>query len=110
MTLFLHANPKWKARIISEIRVFAAKYSSPGLPLYQQLSQIPPSVWEEEMPDLELCLKETLRVILTGALLRRHVGENDLIVEGKRIKPGMFVTMPVIGAHHNEDLYDDPYK
>ena len=77
--------------------------------MYQQLSAIPPNVWEEEMPDLELCIRETLRVVLTGSLLRRHVGAEDLVIEGKKIKPGTFLAMPASAGHHNETIYKDPY-
>jgi len=117
IVLFLHANPEWKAKATAEVKSFIAKYASNSTAGSQsvsaQLAQVPPNVWDEEMPVLDVCLRETIRVIMTGSMLRRAVplpGDETLTIEGHKIKPGTFLAFPMSSVHQNPDLYPDPEK
>jgi len=78
-------------------------------PLHQRLAAIPISVWEDEMPILDVVIRETIRLVVNGAALRRNVHE-DLHMAGKTIPKGNFVTYPVFDAHLNSDIYTNPTK
>lgn len=110
MTLFLHTNPTWKAKATAEVQAFVAKYATGGgLRLAEQLAQVPPEVWDEEMPVLDVCLRETIRIVQTGAFLRRNVGA-DMRFGGHKVAPGTFVAMGVSSPHHDPAIYPEPFK
>ena len=59
------------------------------------------------MPSLDLVIRETLRLTMNGALLRRNVLE-DLEITGKRLPKGHFLAYPLSDAHLNPDIYKNP--
>ena len=110
--MYLGTRPEWKVKVIEEVRSFVAKYTTSAQPsesLATRLSRVPPSVWEEEMPLTDLCLRETIRLVQSSVFLRRNVGE-DMVVNGHKINPGDFLVYPVADVHHNPEIYKDPLK
>ena len=75
--------------------------------LHQRLASIQVSAWEEEMPVLELIIRETLRISLTGLSLRRNLME-DVTFSGGLVKPGDFVAYSVADVHMNPEIYSQP--
>ena len=76
-------------------------------PLHKRLAAIHFSAWEDEMPVLELIIRETLRLSINGTALRRNVQE-DLTFTGGVVKPGDFVAYSVADAHLNPEIYSRP--
>lgn len=116
LTLYLGTNPEWKNKVLAETRTFIAKYVKPGstASLSEQLAQVPPQVWEDEMSVLDICLRETIRIVMTGSALRRALpnadGEPDIAFGGKMVKPGTFLAYPVTTVHLDPSIYPDPEK
>ena len=115
ITLYLAVNPEWKEKVLSETRSFVAKYVKPnsGTSLSAQLAQLPPQVWEEEMHALDQCLRETIRITITGTFLRRvdpTEEGGDIVFDGKKVSPGTFLAFPVTSTHLDPDIYSDPHK
>lgn len=77
--------------------------------LHQRLSAIPISAWEDDMPILDAVIRETIRLVVNGAALRRNVHEDSQLA-GKTISKGSFVTYPVYDAHLNPRIYTNPSK
>jgi cytochrome P450 len=76
---------------------------------YDKLSTIPFSAWEDELPILEACTRESQRLSFTGAALRRNVRE-DIIIGGKVVRRGDFLTYPISEVHLSAEYYPDPHK
>lgn len=116
LVLLLFENKEWREKALKEIRGFVEEYASKegGQSLSAQLSQIPPNIWEEHMPVLDTCLRETIRLVLSGTALRRviHDGENDpsMTLNGKKLKKGLFLAYPWGSTHHNPDIYPEPSR
>ena len=117
VTLYLGVNPLWKEKVLNQTRNFITKYARPDskASLSSQLAQVPPKVWEEEMSALDLCLRETIRLTLTGTMLRRVLPSSqgnddaeDVIFSGKKVSPGSFVAYPVTDPHLDPEIYTDP--
>lgn len=114
LVLYFAENAEWKEKALNEIRSFVTQYSSKeeGQSLAQQLSQIPPQVWEDEMPVLDQCLRETIRRSITGTTLRRVMQDGDedpsLVIEGKKLKKGQFLAYHIGGTHHDPEIYSNP--
>lgn len=76
-------------------------------PLHKRLSTIPVTAWEDEMPVLELVIRETLRLIIVGVSIRRSVLE-DTIISDTVLKKGDFIVYPIADTHLNPEIYSEP--
>ena len=81
--------------------------NSSSEPLHQRLASIHISAWEEEMPVLDLIIRETLRINKTGLSLRRNLLE-DITFSGGLVKPGDFVAYSFADVHLNAEIYSRP--
>ena len=59
------------------------------------------------MPVLDLIIRETIRINLTGLSLRRNLLE-DLTISGGLVKPGDFVGYLFADVHLNPEIYSRP--
>ena len=108
--MFLNGNPEWKAKAKAEVQSLIAKYSNSSQgSLVSQLSDLPPKAWEEEMPVMEAIIRETIRILLTGAALRRNIKE-DLNIDGKVVERGAFMAYSVSSLHYDDSVYSEPFK
>jgi len=76
-------------------------------PLHKRLASIPLNAWEDELPSVDLVIREILRVTLSGSLLRRNL-QKDILVDGVTIKRGDFMALPMFETHMNPDIYSNP--
>ena len=76
-------------------------------PLHTRLSTIPLNAWEDELPSLDLIIRETLRISGSGTVFRRNVGK-DIQAEEATIKRGDFVVFSIADANLNPDIYTNP--
>ena len=77
--------------------------------LHQRLSSIHVSAWEEEMPVLDIIIRETLRISFNGLSLHRNLLE-DLTISGGLVKPMDFVAYSLADVHLNSEIYSRPYE
>ncbi|KAG6909648.1 hypothetical protein DXG01_016228 [Tephrocybe rancida] len=107
--LYLGMNPEWKAKVAAEVQALLDNHTDTisSQPLHQRLATIPMSAWEDEMPVLESVIRETLRIVGSGTLLRRNMG-NDIEIDGSTISRGEFLAFSVADVHHNPDIYPEP--
>ena len=106
VTVYLSFHDEWKAKAKAEVDSLVNKHTtnSSGEPLHQQLASIHVSAWEEEMPVLELIIRETLRISSNGLTFRCNLLE-DLTISGGLVKPGDFVTYSLADVHLNPEIY-----
>ena len=76
-------------------------------PLHQRLASIKVSAWEEEMPALELIIRETLRISISGLAFRRNLLE-DMTLAGGLVKTGDFVAYSLADVHLDPEIYPQP--
>ena len=77
--------------------------------LHKQLASIPLQAWEEETPVLDLIIRETLRLTMTGAPSRRII-YGDLQIGGLTVKLGDFIVYSQADAHLDPEIYPNPHK
>ncbi|CAE6393598.1 unnamed protein product, partial [Rhizoctonia solani] len=62
--IFLDQVPEWRDKVIDELRMLLNKHAPlaehPDSTTGERFSKIPPQVWENEMPVLEACIRETI--------------------------------------------------
>jgi cytochrome P450 len=107
--LCFHAD--WKAKAKAEVDALVNKHTtnSSDEPLHKRLAAIHISAWEDEMPVLDLAIRETLRISLNGLTLRRNLAE-DMTFSGGLIKRGDFVAYSLADVHLNPEIYSRPHE
>ena len=107
--MYLCFNPDWKAKARAEVEALVNKHTtnSSDEPLNKRLAAIHISAWEDEMPVLDVVIRETLRISMCGLSLRRNLGE-DLTFSGGLVKPGDFVAYSLADVHLNPEIYSRP--
>ncbi|CAE6465073.1 unnamed protein product [Rhizoctonia solani] len=108
--IFLDQVPEWRDKVIDELRTLLNKYAP--IAEYpdstaERFSKIPPQVWEDEMPVLEACIRETIRLIVSGSALRRVVS-GDTVIDGKKVPNGTFLVYPLGETHSDPNIYPNP--
>ena len=109
--VYLSFHDEWKVKAKAEVDALVNKHTanSSNEPLHQRLASIHVSAWEEEMPVLDLIIRETLRISFNGLSLRRNLLE-DLTISGGLVKPGDFVAYSLADVHLNPEIYSRPYE
>ena len=107
--LYLGAHPTWKRRAIEEYTALVLKHTNTlsSEPLHKRLATIPLDAWENELPSIELIIRETIRMTISFAALRRNVGK-ELEVEDVVIKRRDFVLYSLGRAHMDSEIYTEP--
>jgi len=108
--LNLGANLKWKERVIKEYKALVANHTNTlsTESLHTRLASIPLNAWEDEIPSVDLVIRETLRLSTGGGTALRRNVQKDITVDGVTIKRGDFMAYSVFGAHINPNIYSDP--
>lgn len=76
---------------------------------YEELGAISISAWEDELPTVDACIRETLRISMNVVALRRNVHE-DTKIGGKVVRQGDFLAYSMDDVHLNPEYYPEPYR
>ena len=112
MVIDLAIYPEWRAKCKKEIRDLLSRHLNGPLtsaPLQEKLAAVPISAWEDELPILDACIRETQRIANSGTLIRRNVREETKIGE-QVVKRGDFLAYSMAEVHLNPEYYPEPYK
>ncbi|KAK4704365.1 hypothetical protein P7C70_g1842, partial [Phenoliferia sp. Uapishka_3] len=108
---YLALDSEWTSKCRAEISSVASKYASdPTLPLEEQLLEIPIEAWETEFPVLDLCLKDTIRLHLQGAALRRNISGRADKLGDEIVDNGAMLAYHLADVHMDPEVYADPDK
>lgn len=125
LQIFLCEHPKWKLEVDQEVQDFLREHipsftTNPSETSFedivQSLSQLSLSTWEDSLPVLERCVRETLRLVLINAIPRKNLGEDiDLapnpwptplsFLSSTKVKKEEFVFYLTSDAHFDEAIY-----
>jgi len=110
MVLFLARSPEWLAASKREIAAVADRYApdkSQSLP--DRLAQVPLEAWEGGFPVAEACLRESIRFVAPGALMRKNISGGPITLpDGNVIPKDFFATYHIGDVHYNPSIYPDP--
>ena len=112
MLINLAIHPEWREKCKKEIQDLLSNHIHESLPsatLSEKLGAIPISAWEDELPIIEACTRESQRTTITDVALRRNVREEVKIGE-QVVKRGDFLAYPMGEVHLNPEYYPEPDK
>ncbi|KAJ7709077.1 cytochrome P450 [Mycena olivaceomarginata] len=109
--LYTSMNTEWKAKATAEIRALLSKHSASNTDaLHTRLASIPLAAWEDELPALDAVIRETLRLVMGGVVLRRSLAPGELAVGAETLAPGDFLAYPLADVHLDPAIYPDPLR
>jgi len=111
MLVHLATHPGWKEKCRKEIQGFLSRHNgdSPSATLSEKFGAIPITAWEDELPTLDACIRESQRLAINLLLVRRNLGGNMKIGE-QIVKQGDFLAYSLGDVHMNPEYYPEPYK
>lgn len=109
MLIDLAIHSEWREKCKKEIRELLSRHSDSAFSLCERLRDIPISAWEDELPILDACIRESQRLVITGTLLRRNV-RGDVKVGGRVVQKGDFLAYSTSDVHFNPEYYPEPLK
>ena len=95
---------------IDECKALLVKYTGNTISsdtLCTRLSAIPLNAWEDELPLLDLIIRETLRISGSFIVFRRNIGK-DIQAGQATIKRGDFIIYSIADANLNPEIYTNP--
>jgi cytochrome P450 len=110
--IHLAIHPEWKEKCRKEIQDLIARHvgDSPSTAtLSEKLAAIPLSAWEDELPVLDACTRESQRITISGAVLRRNL-RGEVKINEQVVKRGDFLAYPIADVHFDPKYYPEPYK
>jgi cytochrome P450 len=112
IAMYIAADPHWCELVVDEVRSVADRYNADvTVPLRDRLMSVPFAAWETEFPVIDACLRETIRLQLSGTFFRRNdTGASiPLDKEAKEVIPhGAYATYPIGDTHYNPAIYANP--
>jgi cytochrome P450 len=113
--VYILQNPVWHDRVRAEIDAFVRTHHvgaipQPGGILAESLGDVPLSAWDGNLPILDMCIQETVRLVADGVLPRRLAGTDPVQLNGRTILPGDFVLVPTQPHNLDPELHDDPLE
>ncbi|KAF8993227.1 cytochrome P450 [Cyathus striatus] len=108
--VYLGCNPEWRNKVKAEIDEIISKHTDTisSEPLHKRLSGIPLAVWEDDMPIVDVVLREVIRITLNQTFFRRNMSDDIMDIGGHKIARGEFVAYSTYDAHMNPDFYENP--
>jgi len=109
--LYVNMDPEWKGKATAEIRGLLDKHCANRTDaLHTRLAAIPFAAWEDELPVFDVVIRETLRLVMGGVVLRRNLLSGHLSVGEASLAPGDFLAYPLADVHLDPDIYPDPLR
>ncbi|KAG9006506.1 hypothetical protein FRB94_014338 [Tulasnella sp. JGI-2019a] len=109
----LAAHPEWMAKVRAEIVQLGAKYApiqDRQATVTKQLLSVPLEAWETELPILELCVRESLRMYLQAPMMRKNMSSEQIIIDGDEVvSPGAVMLFYTGAVMMNPGIYKDPH-
>lgn len=108
--IYWSQEPSWKARIQQEVDGIIARNRTAGETIAEVLGNLTINQWETSFPLIELSLRESIRLGLTGSDFRKNVSNQDIQIgsSGEYLPSGAFAVLQLDDVHMNTDIYTDP--
>ncbi|RMY69600.1 hypothetical protein D0863_06348 [Hortaea werneckii] len=110
--MYMINKPEWIPRAREQVTAMAARYcEDKSLPLKDQLMHVPIEAWENELPLIDLFLKDSIRLQTMGTAFRKNVSGRPMPIpqsDGEVIPDNSYVAWHIGDLHYNPDVYTNP--
>lgn len=110
--VYLANDPYWRGKVWDEVKALAEKYDSDdSKSIAARLASAPLEAWEHELPTIDLCLRDSIRLNLVGSMFRQNQSNKPIKVsDSAEIPAGAFAAYPIGDTHLNPEIYANPLK
>lgn len=120
--LFLCSDAKLYARVRNEMVTELKRHAEERgddwdtLTVKEKIERVPIEVLENNLPQYDNLVKETLRLLLVSSLFRckaeptSKATQRDTFISGHKVQPGEIVSFWLSAAHLNSTIYTNPEK
>lgn len=109
--IYLSQNAHWHDLVLQEANSVANRYcADTSLPLRDRLMQVPIEAWETEFPNIDLCLKECIRLISCGTFFRQNTSNGPIPLNkaGTEVVPqNAYAAVAFAEIHRDSAVYKD---
>jgi len=112
MLVDLAIHPEWRAKCKKEIQDLLSHHLDSSLSsatLHEKLAAIPLSAWEDELPIVEACIRESQRTSFVNVAFRRNL-HGEMKIGEQVVKRGDFLAYCLADVQLNPEYYPEPYK
>lgn len=108
--VYLANDSHWREKVWQEVKAVAEKYDSDSSKsLAERLASAPLDAWENELPTIDICLRDTIRLQTVGALLRQNVSDKAVpLPNDVEVPAGAFAAYPLADIHMDPSIYPNP--
>ena len=110
--VYLANKPYWMERVRDEVNSVADRYAPDHKQaLKERLMQVPAEAWEGEFSVIDMCLKDSIRLQLSGTAFRKNISGRDIPLDkaGTEVIPkDAYVTLAAGDVHYNPDIFENP--
>lgn len=108
--VYLAHKPFWLKRVREEVESVAERYApDKSASLKERLMNVPCDAWEGEFPIVDACLKDSIRLQMSGAAFRKNISGVDIPLNGTEVIPrDAFVTYAAGNVHYSPEIYENP--
>lgn len=108
--VYMINKPEWLSKVRAEVVAMASRYcSDTSAPLKDQLIHVPIEAWESELPLVDFCLKDSIRLQTMGATFRKNVSERSIPINSTEVIPDeSYVAWHVGDLHYHPAVYKNP--
>lgn len=113
MPIFLAHSEAWKAIARAEVdSVISRHRKSTEQSAADVLDTLTLEEWENEFPVIDICLRESIRIVVPGCMFRKNTSGSDIPIgdTGEVIPHGSFASYLLDNMHMNPEVYPDPLK
>ena len=112
MLIDLAVHPEWREKCKKEIRELLSNHLGETLPgtFHESFGALPVSAWEDELPVLDACIKETMRNLMSSMITIRRNRLEEIKIGDQTVKQGDFILYPAADVHMNPEYYPEPHK
>ena len=108
--VYMSNKPEWVPKARAEVAAMASRYCpDASAPLRDQLTHVPIEAWENELPLIDLFLKDSIRLQTMGSAFRKNVSGQDIpLNKNEVIPPDAYVAWHVGDLHYDPEIYKNP--
>lgn len=111
--VFLSLHPQWMAKVRGEVQAAISKNANttdPKATLVEKLASLPLEAWESELPTIEVCLRECIRLTATGATFRQNMSGQDIQIGDEIVPKDAYVAYHFNDTHQDPSIYPNPTR
>ncbi|THW45271.1 cytochrome P450 6A1 [Aureobasidium pullulans] len=107
--IYLANDDYWRGVVWEEVKAVAEKYDRDTSKTFaERLANVPLEAWEHELPTIDLCLRDSIRLNASGSMFRKNDSTKSVKIADFEVPAGGYVAYPIADVHLDPEVYPNP--